>query len=140
MRGLTHWNYKPFTHLINQEPRMLPVVCRVAPGVSRFEIEWYDHGSDGPHALRWRVADTDEWNETPLDGPTAAVENLADMTDYEFRVVRVGAEGESQLKYAHTSFIPGTVINYIHPREREINPLGYCPSSPTSAACPPARC
>jgi len=136
MRGLKHWNYKPFTHLTDLESRKLPVVCRVAPGIGKIEFEWYDHGCDGGHAVRYRPADSETWTICPLTEPVVQLEGLLDQTDYEFVVYRTQADGESQLKYARTGFIPGTVINYIHPREREINPLGYCPSSPTICRLP----
>jgi len=136
MKGLSHWNYRPFTHVTQLGQRRLPVVCRVAPGVRRFEFQWYDDGFDGEHAVRYRVRGAGKWTSLPLAGDTVPLEDLEDETDYEFIVYRLGAEGESRLKLARTGFVPGTVINYIHPMEREINPLGYCPSSPTIVRLP----
>ena len=136
MRGLTHWNWKPFFFPTSPQDELIPIVCRVAPGDCRIEFEWYDKGSNSEHLVRFRPADHEEWQSLPLTGPVAVIGNLKNDEDYEFQVCRCDGAAVSRLKYARTGIYPDTVINYIHPREREINPLGYCPCSPTLCRLP----
>lgn len=138
MRGNTRWNERPFTRLTETEIRRKPFICRVAPFETGFDIQWFDNGqSDGAHKLIWRVHLTqDEWQEMPLTGDTARVEGLTEHCDYEFRVVRCDGTGESGLRLAHTTFVPGTVVNYLHPEDKTYSFSGHSLCSPTLVRLP----
>ncbi len=138
MRGNTGWNYKPFTRLIDMEVRSLPFICRVAPFVGGFEIQWFDNGQpEGAHVLKYRVyTSLSEWQEIPLTADTARVEGLVDEQDYEFKVVRADGTGESGLRLARTGFVPGTVVNYLHPEDTTYHFSGHSLCSPTIVRLP----
>ena len=138
MRGNTRWNERPFTRLTDMEIRRNPFICRVAPFETGFDIQWFDNGQpDGAHKLIWRVHLTqDEWQEMPLTGDTARVEGLIEHRDYEFRVVRCDGTGESGLRLAHTTFVPGTVVNYLHPKDKTYSFSGHSLCSPTLVRLP----
>lgn len=138
MRGTTCWNYKPFTRLIDMDIRQKPFICRVAPYETGFEIQWFDHGQpEGSHKLIWRVyLSQDAWQEMPLTGDTARVDGLIEHRDYEFKVVRCDGTGESGLRLAHTCFVPGTVVNYLHPQDKTYHFSGHSLCSPTLVRLP----
>ena len=138
MRGNTGWNYRPFTRLNEMEKRSLPFVCRIAPFVGGFEIQWFDNGQPaGEHKLLYRVyASLGEWTEIPLAGDTARIEGLVDEQDYEFRVVRCDGTGESALRLVRTGFVPGTVVNYLHPEDTVYAFSGHSLCSPSIVRLP----
>ena len=138
MRGNTCWNYKPFTRLIDMDVRHKPFICRVAPFETGFDIQWFDNGQPyGEHKLIWRVYLTqDAWQELPLSGDTARVEGLVEHRDYEFKVVRCDGTGESGLRLAHTTFVPGTVVNYLHPEDKTYSFSGHSLCSPSLVRLP----
>ena len=133
MRGNTGWNYKPYTRLIDLDVREKPFICRVAPFETGFEIQWFDHGQpEGGHALYYRgYTSLKEWNIVPLEGDTARIENLIEEYDYEFKVVRTDGTGESGVRLARTGFVPGTVVNYLHPEDKTYAFSGHSLCSPT---------
>ena len=138
MRGNTGWNYKPYTRLIDMDVREKPFICRVAPFETGFEIQWFDHGQpEGGHALYYRgYASLKEWNILPLEGDTARIENLIEEHDYEFKVVRTNGTGESGVRLARTGFVPGTVVNYLHPEDKTYAFSGHSLCSPTIVKLP----
>ena len=138
MRGNTGWNYKPYTRLIDMDVREKPFICGVAPFETGFEIQWFDHGQpEGGHALYYRgYASLKEWNIFPLEGDTARIENLIEEHDYEFKVVRTNGTGESGVRLARTGFVPGTVVNYLHPEDKTYAFSGHSLCSPTIVKLP----
>lgn len=138
MRGNTRWNYRPFTRLTELDKAQKPFICRVAPFASGFDIQWFDNGQpDGEHKLLYRLRLTqDSWQEIILTEDTARVEHLSEHCDYEFKVVRCDGTGESGLRLAHTSFVPGTVVNYLHPQDETYLFSGHSLCSPTIARLP----
>lgn len=138
MRGNTGWNYKPYTRLIDMDVREKPFICRVAPFETGFEIQWFDHGQpEGGHALYYRgYTSLKEWNIVPLEGDTARIENLIEEYDYEFKVVRTDGTGESGVRLARTGFVPGTVVNYLHPEDKTYAFSGHSLCSPTIVKLP----
>ncbi|MDI9498649.1 MAG: sialidase family protein [Bacillota bacterium] len=138
MRGNICWNYRPFSRMTEMDIRQKPFICRVAPFATGFDIQWFDNGQpDGAHKLVWRVYLTqDEWSELPLSGETARVEGLVEHRDYEFKVVRCDGSAESGLRLVHTSFVPGTVVNYLHPEDGTYSFSGHSLCSPSIVRLP----
>nr|HML48112.1 sialidase family protein [Clostridia bacterium] len=138
MRGNTGWQYKPFTRLIDMEARSLPFVCRIAPFEGGFEFQWFDHGGkDAGHAVSFRVYKSlKDWETRPLSGDTLRIEGLTDEQDYEFKVSRVGAAGESAVRIVRTGPVPGIVVNYLHPEDPIYAFSGHSLCSPTLVRLP----
>lgn len=138
MKGNTGWNYRPFTRLIDMEIRTLPFVCRIAPFAGGFEFQWFDNGApDGEHFVRYRVyTSLGEWTDLPLREDTLRIEGLTDQQDYEFQVCRKGAEGASAVRLVRTGFVPGTVVNYLHPEDKVYAFSGHSLCSPTLVRAP----
>lgn len=137
MKGFTSANYRPYTTIMDLKDRDLPVICRLAPGSQTVELEWFDNGYDGAHEVIYRKCDTnDDWIALAVDGAVITINGFEDYVDYEMKIRRVGCEGESNIRYVRTGDVPDTVITYFHPKDREINPIGYCPSSPCLCRLP----
>ena len=138
MRGNTGWQYRPYSPLQDAERRELPFICRMAPFSGGFEIQWLDNGQpDGSHILRYRPYQSRvDWTELPLTADFIRVDDLADEADYECQVARADGSGESNLRLAHTGFIPGTVVNYLHPDDKTYAQTGHSLCSPSLVRLP----
>lgn len=138
MKGNTGWNYRPFIPLTDIETKQLPFVCRIAPFAGGFTFQWFDKGApDGEHFVRYRVyTSLEPWTHLPLRGDTQRIEKLTDQQDYEFQVCRKGTAGVSAVRLVRTGFVPGTVVNYLHPDDKIYAFSGHSLCSPTLVRTP----
>lgn len=138
MRGNTAWNYKPFTRLIDMPRRELPFICRIAPFAGGFEMQWFDNGQpEGGHLLLYRTyTSLKSWTEVALTGDTIRVDGLIDEHDYEMKVVRTDGSGESGIRLVRTGFVPGIVVNYLHPEDKTYAFSGHSLCSPSMVRLP----
>lgn len=141
MRGISAWNYQPYTRLMEMEIASLPYICRIAPGTDSFEFEWFDRGGTYAHILLYRkYLSTEKWTVRPVSDAVVTVEGLEVDQEYEFYLKRDGADGESNVRLARTGYIaPGTVVNYLHPDDRTYRFAGHSINSPTLVRLPSGR-
>lgn len=138
MRGNSCWNYKPFTRLVDMEVQNLPFICRISPFAGGFEMQWFDHGQPhSGHKLLFRVyMSLEAWSEIPLVDDTIRIDALTDEQDYEFKVVRTDGTGESGVRLVRTGYVPGIVVNYLHPEDKTYAFSGHSLCSPTIVRLP----
>ncbi len=141
MRGNTAWSYRPFAQLNDLDRTKLPFICRIAPFVGGFELQWFDNGApDCAHKLLYRVYGMyGDWTEVSLSGDTACVNDLIDEQDYEIKIVRCDGTGESGIRLVRTGFVPGTVVNYLHPDDKNYLFSGHSLCSPTLVRLPSGK-
>lgn len=140
MRGITHWQYRPYKRLYEAEKMSLPYICRIAPAKDSFAFEWIDSGAECGHELCYRKYCTmDEWNVLPAADSVMTVGGLICDMDYEFKIRRVGADGESDVRLVRTCDLPYTVVNYLHPEDSIYSFAGHAISSPTLVRLPSGR-
>ena len=51
MKAITQWNYTPHMRYHEAKRATLPHICRVAPKLGGFLIEWFDKGAECPHKI-----------------------------------------------------------------------------------------
>ena len=137
MRGITSWNYKPFRRLHEQEQGELPFICRIAPFEKGITLDWFDKNYQGEYDLYYRKYKTmDPWQQKPVHGESATIDNLDDQQDYEFYIQRKKAEGKSATRLARTGWVPGVIVNYLHPEDPIYHFSGHSLCSPTLVRLP----
>lgn len=138
MRGNIGWNYRPFALLIDTNRTKKPFICRLAPFVEGFELQWFDNSAPHyAHQLFYRVyGSLGEWDTFSLNSDTACVKGLMDEQDYEVKIVRGDGTGESDIRLVRTGFVPGTVVNYLHPEDKIYSFSGHSLCSPTLVRLP----
>ena len=140
MRGITHWNYRPYKRLYEAEKMALPYICRLAPAKDSFECEWIDSVTDCEHVFCFRKYRTmDDWTIVPVKDPVVTITDLICDMDYEIKICRVGQEGESDVRLVRTCDLPYTVVNYLHPEDGIYAFAGHAICSPTLVRCPSGR-
>lgn len=138
MKGNNAWQYHPYTRLIERSKQRLPYICRLAPQGDFCQLEWMDAGCGGPHTVCWwEVGREPEAASRPAEGPAVRLEGLAPQREYAVQVRRTEAPEEaSDVRRFRTGAVPGTVINYLHPKDDIYSFSGHCLCSPAIVELP----
>ena len=88
----------------------------VQPSESSIRLTWY--GGKDSWTVNWREKGCKkEWKSLKAITPQAEIDGLAANVDYEFFVGSFDIK--SPVGYARTGFVPGTVVNYLHPEDKK---------------------
>jgi len=120
MKGVTNWNFRPYTQMHMPERGERPYICRIAPFACGFELEFIDNGREsGEYALYLRERGEGEFSRILFcKAGCITVEGIKDHTDYEAYIMRDDGE-RSSVRLIRTGWVPGRVINYLHPDDEE---------------------
>lgn len=119
-------------------------VTRIAPGDQRASVDFAYYGKDSA-ALRFEAELTRSdgsggMRRFPAAGGTAAAEGLVNGVDYAARIVATDASGRlrarSGARLLRAGFVPGVVVNYIHPEDYSYRSSGRSPASPSLVRLP----
>lgn len=140
MKAITNWNYTPYMRYHETKRATLPHICRVAPKLGGFLIEWFDKGAECPHKIiiNKRTDDKDT-REYELSDAVFEISDLAENETYEVTVWRSDMSEHSDTRLVRTGFARGTVLNYIHPEDHTVKYSGVCPGSPSIVALPSGK-
>lgn len=138
MHGLTEWQHHPYRPYHRIQEAQSPFICRLAPGTSHIELEWFDAGSLGSHILEWRLKGSDDpWQQRTATAARLCLDNLPPDQDYELRIRRAeGSQETSATRYARTGDVPGIVVNYLHPDDEIYAFSGRALCSPSLVILP----
>ncbi len=136
------WAAVPYAPPCKLERATNPYICRLAPYDSKFEMEWFDKGSDSPHTLYYRLRDSkDDYTAFPLTSPFVTVEGLENNVDYEFYIARDDGSAKSDIRLVNpTPPVNGdTVVNYVHPDDQYYSFAGWWIGSPFICRLPSGK-
>ena len=113
-----------------------PYICRLAPREGGFTADFIDNGAENAsdaHIVYWRQRGEGEWNaarpERKGDFFTVSID-CENERDYELFAERLENSARSSVRLVRTGFVPGTVINYLHPEDPEYTFSGRYLCSP----------
>lgn len=136
MKGGGPWSRKPYRPMDREDTT--PVICRLAPGESVVQLEWtgVEENKMRPDArVRYRPRGSTVYQSVIAEKSRyAELRDLDTDTDYEL-FVEVG-EHRSDLRLFRTGFVPGTVVNYLHPGDSAFAFSGRYLCSPSIAKLP----
>ena len=131
MKGITSWNFTPYVTPLNPQRGNSPYICRIAPGIKKFEFDFIDNGAVGAsYTLLLRKREYTTFERIPLDGMSGKVDGLDDERDYEFCVERDDGT-RSSVRIVRTGYVPGLPVNYLHPKDLEYDFSGRFLFSPS---------
>jgi hypothetical protein len=118
MKGYANWNYKPYIPAIRLDDEAgKPYICRIAPGERHIEVEWI--GECEGSAVYYAPLEGGDWMKLAVSSVKGdsvnifVIKELEENADYQFYVETVA--GKTKTRLARTGFVPGTVVNYLHP-------------------------
>lgn len=135
------WNYSPYIPLKEEERADSPYICRLAPSENGFEAEWFDANSkELSHTIICQeyVKDGEGEIAASVDATSNKVKlsNLKKDCEYVLFVVRNADGKESQKRRFKTGYVPGTVVNYLHPQDKAYAFSGKFLCSPSIVRLP----
>ena len=111
MKGRSSWSHAPYRPFLTDVGD--PYLCRIAPSETSVRLEWL---GDGVCEVFFRVSGEGEFlRHGSSDRGEYLLTDLAPDTDYEIYLQR--GEDRSRIRLARTGYVPGTVVNYLHPRD-----------------------
>lgn len=138
MRGITNWNYKPFCPLNELKELKNPHILRLAPFEDGFETEWFDDNDSEVHMLYVKEREGDKLCIYELKDNTYVVSDLKKNTEYEIYVEAKSGK-KSKTRLLITGYVPGTVINYLHPEDNAYIFSGRYLCSPSVVRMPDGK-
>lgn len=135
MKGITGWNYAPYTLLNASQTEKTFFICQLQPFAGGFSLAFRDAAAGG-HTLLYRRRGETAWQELPLSGLRGRAEGLRDQTDYETCVRRDADGAVTAARLVRTGEALGTVVNYLHPEDDTYAFSGHYLCSPSLLALP----
>jgi hypothetical protein len=136
MKAITGWNFRPYTELYKTERGSSPYICRLAPKERGFMVDFIDNSSPigNQHKVFYRKRGEGDYIEVcpqiKKGGFGTITIECEDLTDFEVFVERNDG-ARSSVRLVRTGFVPGTVINYLHPDDDEYAFSGHYLCSPS---------
>lgn len=118
MKNANNWSYSHYLPLHEKDRAQSPCICRIVPRFDGFDFDFMDVMSSAEYRLIWRERDSNETHTVDLHTTSGSISGLIPDKDYAFRVER-GDGISSTERLVRTGNVPGTVINYLHPEDRE---------------------
>ena len=134
MKGKTQWQERP--HRIPTDTADRPDICRLAPGVDSVELAWLDTRPDQRYTVMWRSCfQNSNWEQATVCGTCHRIDGLTTWQEYEVKVVRQDGAGTLPRLFRPAP-VPGTVINYLHPKDPRYIASGKALCSPSIVKLP----
>ncbi|NLX94522.1 MAG: hypothetical protein GXZ02_11900, partial [Clostridiales bacterium] len=137
MKSPKTWSFAPYRQL-DDELEYAITVCRLAPNTDFIELEWLCDSSVLPLSAEFLIhyKSLDETVYTPITvaGNKAKLTGLKPDTEYELYVT--AGDNKSCVRLARTGFVPGTVVNYLHPLDEAYSFSGRYLCSPSIVKLP----
>ena len=139
MRGYNKWNYRPYIPLDRNDSFVSPYICRVAPSETSVLIEWLDNSESETHTLYYKERTEEKYeNSLELTDKKIVISGLKPDTEYELYIENKDGY-KSDVRIAKTGFVPGQVINYLHPEDTCYSFSGKCLCSPSLVRLPSGK-
>ncbi len=131
MKGSRKINHRPYIPHNRMADATRPYVCRLAPGANFVSLEWLAKEA-GVHQLVIRRRGEEAGNRIPITEACVTADGLAEHTEYEL-YIESPTGLVSNVRLFRTSDVPAgaTVINYLHPEDKQYDFSGNCLCSPS---------
>jgi hypothetical protein len=137
MQGTTSWNYAPYRQFDDALEHLI-TICRLAPNTDFIELEWMCDSSILPvpstFDIIYKQVDETATKNITVTGNKAKIAGLKPDADYELTVL--SGNQKSRVRLARTGFVPGTVVNYVHPQDQVYSFSGRYLCSPSIVKLP----
>jgi len=140
MKAVTGWSFRPYTELYKPERGINPYITRLAPRENGFRAEFIDNGAaHARHSVYLRKRGADQFIAYPVEYDLFFdTDGLSANTDYEVYVEREDGS-KSSVRLVRCGYVPGKVINYLHPEDEEYAFSGQYLCSPSLIRLPSGR-
>lgn len=132
MRGYNKWGFRPYIPYDRERDK--PYICRLVPGTDYIEGEWICNEEGMSSYVYYKGSSETDYAYSPLDSETFRIINLKPETEYVIYIQN--GEKKSNERICKTCFVPGVVVNYLHPSDNQYAFSGSCVCSPSLLILP----
>lgn len=112
MKGINTWSFERFRPAVNPGDNLY--INQVIPSETSVTLRW---NPKEECTVFFRKNETGKWESKTAVG-SACFDCLPTNTEFEFFLENSAGE-RSQIGYAGTGYVPGTVVNYLSPKDRK---------------------
>lgn len=114
MKCYSGWSYHPYAPLT--ERRNVPVIVRLAPSEDGIRYEFIDGADTGGHTVELGTLSGAVLRTETAESFSGELRGLA--PDAEYTLTVRASDGRSSLcRRFRTGFVPGNIVNYLHPED-----------------------
>jgi len=131
MKGSRKIDHRPYIPFNRPKDATRPYICRLAPGADFITLEWLAK-EDGEHTLVIRKRGEEAERRIAISSSGVRADGLIKNTEYEL-FIESPSKAVSNVRLFVTSEVPdgATVINYLHPEDKQYDFSGNCLCSPS---------
>lgn len=138
IQGNGQWNYRHYEPIIEYGKQTIHL-DQVVPRSDGFSLYWDDdfHNADN-YGVSWKDIQTGQKGSIAVTGHNVTVDSLIESHEYRVRIS--GEKGQkSASRLVRCGEAPGTVINYLHPRDNLYGFSGHFLASPSIVKLPSGK-
>ncbi len=118
MRGINTWSFNPYRQLDDGLEYGI-TVCRLAPNTDTIELEWLVEGAGtkiiDEFEVNYKLLSEKIFTVYKTKETKARLSSLTPEADFELYVSAGSLKSRKRL--VRTGFVPGNVVNYLHPKD-----------------------
>lgn len=116
MNGITGWDYHPYVPYNEIYRKGEPYISMLAPSENALTFQWQSGAGENGAKVFYRKSGEGEFKEQNIDASRVELTSLEQGAEYEFYVQdKLGRK--SSVRLFETGYVPGNVINYLHPED-----------------------
>ncbi len=140
---MSSWNFSPYTPVLLPDRAKNPYICRIEPHVGGFTMDFIDNSpaDSNRYELCYKKRGENGVQKTVChmhDGYATVTVSCEDDCNFEVYVKREDGACSS-VRLVRTGYVPGKVINYLHPEDEEYAFSGKYLASPSLLRTPSGR-
>ncbi len=126
MRGLKNWSFERYVPVVSASKNSI-YINQIIPTETEIYLFW--NGNDRCKAIFRHKGIEEGWQESELCENVCVLKNLPDESEWEFYLQSEDGN-KSEIGYARTGKVPGTVVNYLNPNDKKYAFSGSCLCTP----------
>jgi len=130
MRGYSGWSYAPYSPLSEMDKYYSIHITHVSHGVDSILIGWIDYTGSNAFEVLYAPLESDNYRRLTAAGYRIAISGLEPDTEYKVLVMAENG-AQSAIRRVRTGFVPGSIVNYLHPEDDACSYSGKYLSSPS---------
>lgn len=114
MKGINNWSFKPYHPPLYGDEQIY--VSRIAPLRNSVIINWFtEDGSGGEFVVNYKKTADIKYSILHTSDTKIIIDGLDENCDYEFYITNTVSK--SRVRLFRTGYVPGIVVNYLHPKD-----------------------
>lgn len=139
LHGTNTWNFDDYQPIGKWDEHPI-VVTRIVPDDEGFLLSWRDPGqAGGGYTVRWHDVEGVDHGSCAVNEAHVHVSGLREGHTYEVTVSGARDGAASQPRLLRCGDAPGTIVNYLHPRDGAYGFSGRFLASPSLVVLPSGR-